>query len=834
MQPLFIGPQELGVQRNLKPFMIPNEAFVELDNAYLFRGRVTKKRGYTTLGRLRRVLTAASLGNVNLLLGPTDLNIFTLLGVAATEPNAMIESSAITNINIAIGAQNLTGTTGSNTLTVVGAGNIISANLNFATGVLTVISAAPFGPVAATITGAYYPGLPVMGILRREIPTINSEQRIIFDTKYAYQYVGIFSELPSTLPVKWSGTDYNLFWYTNYWQDTVNNNLFWTTNSVAGLHAYAVTLFGGAAGGPPSTVNVTAAGNTFNVGDTVYFLNLTGAGAANNLLTGTVTVAGDPIFTISNPGTGVFVNGAVTGLVVSSDVNVAGQDGIRYYNGTTWKNYNPAINTTTALIGCLAILPYKGRLLFFNTIEGNDLGSASFHQRVRWTQIGSPLDLTLSARSDLIGRGGFLDASTNEQLISVGFVKDELIAYFESSTWKLIYTGNEVLPFQWQKINTELGAESTFSYVNFDNALLAFGNVGLHSTNSISVERIDQQIPDEVFSISNLNNGVKRVYGIRDYFLQLAYWAYNDFEDNGQNYTGTFPNRVMVYNYIENSFSFFRESFTCFGYWPTYATYTWATLPYDSWQTWTIPWGSGNVQKDFPAVAAGNQQGYVVQLSTEEVNVGRTRAITNFVGNVITSPNHNLYVGDTVLITGCLGTTDLNGQAVQVIVADANTITISDNSAGIYQGLGELTLLPNINISTKMFTPFWDYSRRYRLKYAEFLFDRTPVGEVTSNLLIDTADSYSVNDPTDAVNLSGGVTSLLGNNTIFTKPETLYAVPQSQQSAIWHRQYYAAEGETFQVVISLSPDQMQNLDVAKSDVVLHAMIFHFEPAGTFR
>ena len=830
MQPLYIGPQELGVQRNLKPFMLPNEAFTDLENMYLFRGRITKKRGYTTLGRLRRDLNTAALGNISTVgAGTFTFNLFTLLGLLATEPNAQIVPGNISNIDISIGPQDLIDTLGTGTLAIVGAGNISAASLNYATGVLTITTTAALGPFASFFTGSYYPGLPVMAILQRELAAINSEQRIIFDMKYAYQYTGVFSELPSTMPVTWSGTDSDFFWGSNYWVDSANNNLFWETNFVPGLHGYAVTLFGGAAGGPPSTVNVTAAGNTFQVGDVVYFLNLTGAGAANNLKFGTVTVAGNP-FTISNPATGYFANGAVTGFAVCPNVNIAGNDGIKNYNGTTWQNYNPAIDGVTALLGALMIFPYKGRLLFLSTIEGNQTNptGTNFYQRARWAQIGNPLDLTLSMRSDIVGRGGFIDAPTNERIISAGFLKDDLIVYFERSTWKLVYTGNEVLPFQWQKINTELGAESTFSFVNFDNGLVAFGNVGLHTTNGISVERIDQDIPDTVFNISNLNQGPKRVHGIRDYYLQLSYWAYNEFEESEDTYDMTYPNKILVHNYIDNTFSFFNESFTCFGYWNVFATYTWATLPYPSWASWSDPWSSGATQKDFPSVAAGNQQGYVVQLQTESTSVTQTRSITAIANNVITSPNHNIFINDVIYVTGCIGNTDFNGQALLVIAADVNTITVDLGSAGTYLGGGEFSLLPNINVSTKMFNPFWDFSRRYRLKYAEYLFDRTDFGQVVGNIYINTMNTGSMNDPFEVEN-----SGLLGDNTILTRYEDLYRDQQLRQTAIWHRQYYTVEGETFQIVITQSVEQMKDPTIAQSDVVLHGMIFHFEPAGTF-
>ena len=51
MPKLFIGPYETGVQRNVEPFMLPNEAFPTLTDAYVWRGRVKKKEGYSFVGR---------------------------------------------------------------------------------------------------------------------------------------------------------------------------------------------------------------------------------------------------------------------------------------------------------------------------------------------------------------------------------------------------------------------------------------------------------------------------------------------------------------------------------------------------------------------------------------------------------------------------------------------------------------------------------------------------------------------------------------------------------------------------------------------------------------
>ena len=831
---LFIGPYDVGIQRNLKPFMLPDQAFPTLTNATIFRGRVQRKTGHRLIGRLRRVLTTVSIGNISS--ATTTLNLFTAMGLNVLQPNAQMEPGNLTTITITIGAPistTLTDTTGTGTLTS-NTGNITAATINYATGVLSLTFSGVFGASAATITGAYYPTLPVMGLRTRELTTINSEQTVAFDTIYSYRFSGnVWSLLPSTLAVTWSGTNYQMFWTTNYYQDSANNNLFWATNGVIGIHGFAVTLFANAVAGPPSTIDVTAAGNTFQAGDVVYFVNLAGAGAANNLLTGTVTIAGNPTFTISNPGTNVFTNGIVTGLVLSSTVNTNG-DGIRYYNGTTWKNFNPPVNGTTVIMGALMIVPYHGRLVLLNTSEGNSLvpAATSYKQRARWSQIGSPIsDFMLAWRDDLVGYGSYDDAATSEQIVSCGFIKDQLVVYFERSTWVLQYTGNQLQPFQWQKINTELGCESTFSTVPFDNGVVAIGNVGVHTCNAVSVMRIDELIPDEIFRIQNASNGPQRVYGIRDYFKEFVYFTFPEVDN-----LPTFPNKVLVYNYRNNTWSFFNESFTCYGYWQQATNYTWSQLtasgPYPTWSVWNAPWNSGSNQSDFLDIAAGNQQGFVLQLIPDSTSNANTRTISAISSNLLTSPNHNLFLGDFILISGCLGSTNLNDTIFQVLsIPTASTFTISTSASGTYIGSGVFKVLSNVNIKTKMFNPFWDTATRFQLLKAEYLFDRTSDGEVSVDIFVDTSSSGSLSDPNGS---EVAPDTILGTNVVFTKPETQLQLQQQNQNVIWHRQYNYIDGETFQVVISLSDAQMADLTINESDIVLHGMILHFTTSGEFQ
>ena len=69
------------------------------------------------------------------------------------------------------------------------------------------------------------------------------------------------------------------------------------------------------------------------------------------------------------------------------------------------------------------------------------------------------------------------------------------------------YTGNEILPFTWERINSNYGIESTHSLVQFDNSILGIGNYAIQVCDGNTSQRIDLQIPDEVFKFHNGNQG---------------------------------------------------------------------------------------------------------------------------------------------------------------------------------------------------------------------------------------------------------------------------------------------------------------------------------------
>ena len=863
-QPFLIANTRVGLQRDMEPWLIPQDAYPNLEDCYLWRGRIKRRLGYNLLGRLKRDTQSITpvTGEVTLstqangasyavadILADASMVIFagSSATIRTTAGNAQIAAGSV---RITVGAVTftdqftldgtLTGTPGTN-----------SGTINYITGALSLsFSPALGGATNVVVVLSYFPDLPVMGLRSLDIPLVQTTALIGFDTIFSYLFNNTNDEFEDKSIYKtsasgftWHGTTVDLFWTTNYL------NAMFTTNNVPGIDGRRYdTLTAGAT----TTIVFTGVDVTslFQVNDYVYINpDVTTTFATFKQGSGQVTssvFAVDTTIVINVTSTGNSTTGTLLNVTRQIGNGTTIGDGIKWFDQdeSGWVNFQPQItgdgSTAIYLQGSLLILAYKNRLVMLNTQEGSLTGTVTnYAQRARWSQNGTvyyaqpvPTGFTggaqaVSWRSDIVGRGGYIDAPTLESIVSAYFVKDTLIVYFQKSVWKLTYTGNELLPFIWEKINTELGADSTFSIVPFDEYTIAFGNVGIHSCDSVNVRRIDQIIPDVPFEIQNANQGEQRVFGVRDYFNQLVYWSMPYNENLGSSDL-QFPNTILVYNYVDKSYSFFNDCFTCFGYFQSFADLEWEDADF-SWETAAFQWNSPQEQSAFPFVVGGNQQGFVEKVmladtydNSESLYISDISISGNQV--TITSPNHNLVSQQFIKIIICSGISNFVGNIYEIISYTTNTILVNIPSgapipSGTFTGNGLLALVSNINITTKRFNPFIGEAAQTRLGYVDFYFDTTENGQVTVNLFTDENSDTPVNTT---------------YNTINTFPETTYQISPDTgliNSKIWKRIYFQNIGQLFQFQVTMSPDQMMDENISFSEIAIHGMLIWVSKSG---
>lgn len=650
-----------GVVLNQEQFKIEDNGFVLLQNLYPWRNRIKQRLGNRKLGRLKRDLTSESLGNTTAATSDS-VNLITDLSLEST---GQIDPGTVV---ITIAAPDTATFTdqGDGTFAVTGIGDAGTSSINYATGAVVLgYTGTATGGAAITADLSYFPGLPVMGIHQREIPAINDEESIIFDTKYAYTIdtsTGILEEyIPGTT---WSGTNSDFFWATNFWQDGSQNDLFWTTN------------FSGPSGDP-----------------------------------------------------------------------------IRYTNGTAWTDFTPAVDGTNSLFQCQILVPFRGLMLALNTYEGTSLGaSINYPQRVRGSQIGSPLDAD-AWRDDIPGKGFFFDLPTNEAITAIGFVRDDLVVFCERSSWLLSFTGNSSVPIVDQRENTDLGVESTFSVLNFDDNIVGVGDKYVVSSNAVDTRAINDKIPDFAFNIHNGNNGRRRVHGVRDYNERLAYWTYPEFEENT-----TFPGNILVWNYVDNNWSFFRDNITTFGFYNQVSDITWDDVTW-TWAEWTSTWNQGLNQSQYPEIIGGNQHGYIMIMHRELLD-DSSMPITSIslTGDQVQLEivNHNLRDGEVIRISNIIGDySDLNDVNYQVQTVDEDTVNLfvldvdgniipATHSSEIYLGGGEAALIAKPIMRSKKFN-FIDKGKKILIAYIDLLMNKDENATYTLNMYQD----YRNVDPLD-------------------------------------------------------------------------------------
>lgn len=640
-------------------------------------------------------------------------------------------------------------------------------------------------------------------------------------------------------PVTWNGQNYQQFWTANYqgafWACNGVQVPFLTT-FIGMQFAPANTISG--VSNTATTLTLTITNCPLIIGDFVFVNEFTSTSSANALLlnglSGYVTACSPntPPFatktiTITFPSAAIpadtYTPGIVQYLTNQSDPT---KDCIRWYDGTPtdgkggffeglgWVNFMPPLNFAKGtytiddspvdiyyLVGAKMIVPFKDRLLFLGpVIQSSTAPPIYLQDTIVYSQNGTPFYNATFAKDprlvttpflpilvppnqtatsnayfgDVTGYGGFISLGTNSTIISSSSNLDALIVGFTDFQARVVDTSNDIVPLSIFIINSELGTASTFSAINMNEGIITKGNRGYIITNQTDSQRIDLDILDEVFEVNLLNNGNERVCAQRDFINEWIYFTYS-----GENNVGVFPNTTLLYNYRDNSYALFNETYTTYGSFQRASGQTWLTLAPDlTWDSWNAPWISGGSVLLQPAVIAGNAQGYVIFKATREsgTDEGESLSILSITGNTVTSPNHELNNNDYILITGALGNIgiQLNNEVFSVYAVTANTFMLNPgvNSTGTdYDGLGVITRMYVPQIQTKQFPIAWEMGRKVRIGAQQYLLTTTPNSQITLQIFLSQNAQNPYNSPPIVPSLNSVNNSLIYNTVLFTSPE---------------------------------------------------------------
>ncbi len=900
---LVIGPIDKGLRTDRTAFNIDNDSFPTLINAYQWRGRVKRKRGTALLNRLTR---AFSSGSTTITLSSGAGNILTGFSLQST---ASIIPGSVTIVDT---TASVTYTDPGAAGVLVGSPSG-SGTINYATGAITITGGASDIVTAAF---NYYPGLPVMGLEDLYISTSAFPGTLAFDTTYSYNIntaspynshdVSFYKNPASgTYPsyvqkstdtaTTWNGQSYQQFWTCNYqralWATNGINVPFSTAN--IGMQFKLITGISITSGGPPAIVVLTIASSGLVAGDFIFINEVVG-NTGINFQTGYVTNVTGSSVTVELPNAtigGSYSSGGIAQYLTNRANTTI--DCLRWYDGdptTTnngWVNFAPPLSQlgyTIAdapsaqyyLVGARLILPFKDRLLFFGpVIQTSAAGSQVYLQdTVIYSQNGTPYytasftgvvtsaatvfnpilvptNQTATPNSfweDQTGFGGFISAGVDIPILTASPNEDVLIIGFATKQARFVYTGNDLVPFNFFIINSELGSQSTFSSVTLDRGVISVGNHGIIITAQVGAQRIDLNIPDQIFEFNLTNNGPQRICAQRDFVNE---WIYFTYLSNQSNYL--YPNQTLQYNYRDESWAIFNESYTTYGTFRKSTGYTWATIGnvYPTWAAWDEPWYAGSSTLLQPQVIGGNQQGFVLTRD-EGTAEGNSLYIQGFSASVVTSPAHGLNTNDYIVISGCLGTvgTQVNGKIFRITSLTANTFSIDPSiSGGTYLGGGLIQRMYIPYIQTKQFPVAWEMARKTRLGAQQYLFTTTSNGRITLLIFLSQNASSPYNaetglDPGPIVPSPNSFNnSLIYSTVLYTCPESTnlgltpaninLQIPTSQQqSQTWHRMNTSLIGDTVQIGFTLSDAQMRDVNFYNqfAEIEFHSAILDLQPS----
>ena len=934
---IVVGPINKGLRKDREPFVIDNDSFPVLLNAYQWRGRVKRKRGTSLLGRLQRAMPTASIGNSGA--SPWSiLNIYSTYVPAITRGNAQLKQGTVI-ITIGSGPGIVFTDQGDGTMTSATPGN--SGTIDYALGDIVLTHTAGAG-VASTASFTYYPDLPVMGIEDFIVASTAYPLTVLFDTVYAYMisnaspygvYDVSYYKNPATATytnyvaksswtrLVWTGQDYQQFWTINY------QGALWATNGVTspfsatniGMQYKAIVATTVTGGGPPATVNLQITGHGLVVGDFV-FVNEVSTTTGINLQTGYVTTVTDvnnvivtfPNATIATNGTG----GIAQYLTSTAD---SAKSGIRWFDGdptngsatapvtnTTkgWVNFAPPLSNSSSfsigdapagqyyLVGCKILFAFKDRLVFFGPVIQTSSASSQIYleDTIIWSQNGTPYytaSFTNSAISgtttfnpilvpsnqtatapayfeDVAGYGGYLDTGIDQPINSVSANEDILIMGFDTLQTRVVYTGNDLVPFNVFVINSEYGTSNQFSVINMDQGVLSRGSRGYVITSQNNAERFDLSIPDQFYDINLSDNGVNRFCSARDFDNEWCYFTYpsNDLGIGSTKYK--FPTQTLLFNYRENTWGIFRESYTTYGTFRKATSFTWGTVgqTYPTWGSWNVPWNANQSTLLNPQVLAGNQQGFLMIREGGTANEGSSLYIQAIASSTITSPGHSLNIGDYIIIYGALGMTGMNGLIWKVTPVTVDTFTISSDSTpenplptGSYIGGGVIKRAYIPLIQTRQFPVSWEMARKTRLGPQMYLLTKTYNSKINLWIYLSQNSSEAWNDTTIIPDVDSDNTGLIYSAILYTCPESTNlgltapntnlqqlttissdGTSANKQSQIWHRVNTGLIGDTVQVGFTMGKEVANEVDDNSmpvnlfSEIEIHGFILDCSPS----
>ena len=606
--PFAITKFSTGQFQYFQPWQSPEDAFNPLTNAFVFRGSITKRAGrelFGLTGRLRytnneKVAEGGGGSNYS-----GTLSDFPITGT--------ITFTALTSA----GQRSASATATGDLVGALAAGGPGTSTIDFDTGDWVLDTGAATIAANIPIIAQYTftdPGLPIMLITEYVNETSNLQFVVVNDTRRSAIFntaTELFDPISSFSQFIWFG-------------DGTSVNFSFPSFGWVNIAPYSVSITDGTTtitdipGAYPA--GTFTSGGNFAAGSTIDY----SSGAISINLVAAASTA--TVFTISGSLQGDYYTGTRANLFNSINWKPSdGAEGLLYmtnnvdrvttFNGTTLSRFPYGITQADVdgavndILTTLDVKVYQESLLFIRpTLVG---ATQPEGQTIRWSGPANPTNFA----ADVAGptNGGFKVASTSDWIQSASYLRDAMIIDCDNSTFIFRFTNNNFDPFRFDKINSTKSTNAPYGSVEYDTDVTSMGSKGLCYCDGVNKERYDIEAIDLYNDIDQDNFAICQ--GRRFDQTQQTWMIYpsTDRDDDNVN-----CDRVLVYNWLEETWATYEINLTCIGSARTFEDLTWDDLAGLTWEE-AFPagttWDENFNQALVPWMLGGDADGIVYYLN---------------------------------------------------------------------------------------------------------------------------------------------------------------------------------------------------------------------------
>jgi len=263
--------------------------------------------------------------------------------------------------------------------------------------------------------------------------------------------------------------------------------------------------------------------------------------------------------------------------------------------------------TGTSTISTLAGSPPKAKCLlslrnYLLAGHTNESGT-SYPRRVRWSALGNGEDWPVNNYVDL--------RNSNDWIISLNRHRDRGVIYKENGISLLDYVGGDDVFNLTENYITGIGPVSASAVIPYgryhDVHYILSNDLTIYRFDGVSCDPKSDKIDQVIKTINATNKG--RTVGLALPTYSKVMWAIPYADDE-------YPFTLLFFDIKDESWFVHwasAQAITALGSTLLEESYTWDTLPYDTWDEWDEPdgWDSRTLLANTPEILFGSNDGYL-------------------------------------------------------------------------------------------------------------------------------------------------------------------------------------------------------------------------------